>query len=190
MNRTVVVCALLSASLTAPAVAFLGIGDIVYDPSNYAQAIQQLAQLEQQYAQLVETYQMIKSQYDHMVRMAQRVPVNMIERYRARGTPWHNSSAANAYGSSGGWIEGINTGIGVAGGYARATQELVPTVKLLRTCPALTSRALKPTTRLSSSPTARTFMASKPWAGCAPTLCKSKGPSLDSRTTHYPPARR
>jgi hypothetical protein len=124
MKRTLVVCALLSASLTAPAVAFLGIGDIVYDPSNYAQAIQQLAQLEQQYAQLVETYQMIKSQYDHMVRMAQQVPVNMAERYRARGTPWRNASSANTYGNSGGWINGVNTGVGVASGYAQATQDL------------------------------------------------------------------
>ncbi len=43
---TAVVCAL--AVVSAPAFGILGIGDIVYDPSNYALALQRLIQLEQQ----------------------------------------------------------------------------------------------------------------------------------------------
>ena len=78
---TAVVCAL--AVVSAPAFAILGIGDIVYDPSNYALALQRLIQLEQQYAQLVQTYQMISNQYNQMLWMAKLVPVNMAARYRA-----------------------------------------------------------------------------------------------------------
>jgi conjugal transfer/entry exclusion protein len=115
---------LVLASLVRPAFGILGIGDIVFDPSNYAQAVQQLLQLEQQYAQLVQTYQMIRSQYEQMVWMAKRVPVDMALRYRAVATPWRISSAANTYGTTGGWVSGINSGLGVTTGYSQATQAL------------------------------------------------------------------
>src|ERR1700722_13213673 len=112
----------LGAPLTRSAYAILGIGDIVYDPTNYAQALQRFAQMEQQYAQLVQTYQMIRSQYDQMIWMAKQVPVNMAARYRALYTPWLNTSAANTYGTTGGWTTGINTGMGVESGYSAAIQ--------------------------------------------------------------------
>jgi type IV secretion system protein TrbJ len=118
-----VVCA-LGAFLAAPAFAILGIGDIVYDPTNYAQALQRYFQLQQQYAQLVQTYAMIRSQYDQMIWMAKQVPVNMVARYRALSTPWLNSSAANTYGTTGSWTTGINTGLSAAAGYAAAIQQL------------------------------------------------------------------
>jgi len=124
MKRKLLVCALLGVSMAGSAFAILGLGDIVFDPSNFDEAVQQLVQMEQQYAQLVQTYQMIRSQYDHMVWMAKRVPVNMAARYRAIATPWRTSSAANTYGTSGGWVIGINTGAGVGAGYSVATQAL------------------------------------------------------------------
>src|ERR1700680_1236873 len=118
-----VVCA-LGALLTRSAYAILGVGDIVYDPTNYAHALQRLAQLEQQDLQVVQTYQMIRSQYDQMLWMAKQVPVNMAARYRALYTPWLNSSAANTYGTTGSWVTGINTGVNVEAGYSAATQPL------------------------------------------------------------------
>ena len=117
-----VVCAM--ALVAAPAFAILGIGDIVYDPTNYAQAVQSYLQLEQQYTQLVQTYQMVRSQYNQMLWMAQQVPVNMATAYRALATPWLGSTATNTYGTTGGWIAGINSGMGVSPGYAQATQAL------------------------------------------------------------------
>jgi hypothetical protein len=121
---TSLVIALAIASLVAPAFAVLGVGDVVYDPTNYAQAVQRFLQLRQQYAQMVKTYQIIQSQYQQMLWMAQQVPVNMAARYRALGTPWQNSFAADTYGTNGGWVTGINTGQGVAVGYSAATQTL------------------------------------------------------------------
>jgi hypothetical protein len=116
--------ALLGGVLAGPALAILGLGDIVYDPTNFEEAVQQLLQLEQQYAQLVQTYQMVRSQYQQMIWMAKQVPVNMAARYRALATPWEDSSATNTYGTTSGWTLGINTGQGIAAGYSDATEPL------------------------------------------------------------------
>ena len=110
--------------LTPSAFAIFGFGDIVFDPSNYVEAVQQLLQMEQQYVQLVQTYQMVRNQYEHLRAMAQQVPVNMALRYRAALTPWNASSATNTYGTSGGWVNGMNTGAADQAGYAAATQAL------------------------------------------------------------------
>lgn len=120
----VVLVAVLTISLAARVDAFLGFGDIVFDPSVYAQAVRQLIQMEQQYVQLVQSYQMLRNQYDQLTRMAQQVPVNMAVRYRAAATPWRTSSAGNTYGTTAPWIAGINTGQGVSDGYARSTEAL------------------------------------------------------------------
>jgi len=114
----------LGLALAAPGLAILGVGDIVYDPTNYAQALARYAQLQQQFAQLVQTYQLIHSEYQQMLFMAQQVPVSMQTRYRALMTPWLNSSATNTYGNTGAWVAGINTGGGVGLGYSTATQPL------------------------------------------------------------------
>jgi len=108
----------------SPAHALFGLGDIVFDPSNYAQAIRSYIQLEQQYAQLIQIYQQSRQQYEQMVWMARTVPVNMQARYRAVVTPWTNASATNTYGTTGGWIGSINTGSGVATGYSQSIQKL------------------------------------------------------------------
>jgi hypothetical protein len=119
-----VLIALLGTALARPVMAILGLGDIVYDPTNFEEAVRQLLQLEQQYAQLVQTYQMVRSQYQQMIWMAKQVPVNMTARYRALATPWEDSSATNIYGTTSGWTLGINTGQGIAAGYSDATEPL------------------------------------------------------------------
>jgi hypothetical protein len=135
---TLFVCLLVLSLfvVVSPALALFGIGDIVFDPSNFEEAVQQLLEMQQQYAQLVQTYQMIRSQYDLMVYMAKRVPVNMATRYRAITTPWRTSSATNTYSTTGGWITSINTGGGVDSGYASATQALQNYVGGLANIPA------------------------------------------------------
>jgi hypothetical protein len=124
MKKKIALFAVIGLAIAVPAWAIFGLGDVVFDPTNFEEAVQSLLQLEQQYAQLVQTYQMIKSQYNQMVWMAQQDPVNMALRYGAPATLWTPSSAANTYGSTGGWVTGINTGQGVADGYAGATQTL------------------------------------------------------------------
>jgi hypothetical protein len=124
MKKKIVLFALIVLAFGVPAWAILGLGDIVFDPTNLAEAVQELLQLEQQYTQLVQTYQMITSQYNQMVWMAKEDPVNMVLRYGVPATLWTPSSATNTYGTTGAWVSAINTGQGVAGGYSSATQSL------------------------------------------------------------------
>src|SRR5713226_9487506 len=93
MKRKIIAVTFIAALCSAPALAIFGLGDIVFDPTNFEEAVRQLLQMEQQYVQLVQTYQMVTNQYQQMIWMAKQVPVNMASRYRALATPWHLSSA-------------------------------------------------------------------------------------------------
>ena len=124
MHRRSVVFGLALLALAVPAFGILGLGDVVFDPTNFGQAVKEFAQLEQEYAELVQTYQMVRSQYEQMVWMARQIPVNMASRYRALASPWTSSSAGNTYGTTAGWVNGINTGQGVSEGYNAAVQPL------------------------------------------------------------------
>jgi type IV secretion system protein TrbJ len=138
--RRFLILTLVTLGLAGPALAILGLGDIVFDPTSYGELVQQFLQMQQEYQQLVQTYEVIQSQYQQMLFMAQRDPVNMLARYRALPTPWFSSSATNTYGTSGGWIAGINTGLGVIPGYTTATQPLSAYGAALGNIPAGLSR--------------------------------------------------
>lgn len=127
---------ILAAASTTAAFGILGFGDIVYDPVAVANLIRQLNQMEQQYLQLVQTYQMVRSQYNQMIFMATMVPATARAHYRALMTPWHNSSATNTYGTTGGWVAAINSGSGVDSGYRQAVQQLNPYGGALANIPA------------------------------------------------------
>ena len=96
----------------------------VFDPVNYANALLRYAELQQQLTQLVTTYQQIRTQYLLLKQQAQGVPVDMDARYRSLPTPWLPFSAADAYGTTAGWILTANNGHDAAVGYTRATQPL------------------------------------------------------------------
>src|SRR5262245_48294841 len=120
----IVAVTILSLAMVHPVFAIFGLGDIVFDPSVYAEAIEQVLQLQRQYAQLVQSYRMLENQYEHLKTMAKRVPVDMVARYKAVKTPWQGSSAANTYGTTDGWTNGINTGVAVRSGYDAAVKPL------------------------------------------------------------------
>src|SRR5438445_6387303 len=122
--KAVALFAVFTFVFASPARAFLGFGDVVFDPTNYAQAIKSFIQLQQQYAQLVQIYQQSRQQYEQPIWMSKTVPVNMQARYRAVVTPWTRSTATNTYGTTGGWVTAINTGVGVDTGYSQAVQKL------------------------------------------------------------------
>ena len=58
-------------------------GGIVYDPTNYANALLRYAQLQQQLIQLKNSYTQLVSQYNLAVEMAKNIQ-NMPARYRAQ----------------------------------------------------------------------------------------------------------
>ena len=116
--------------------AFLGIGDVVFDPSNFAQAVEQVIRLEQQTMQLIRSYEMLRLQYEQLVRNARRVPVDMAARYRAALTPWRTSSATNTYGTTAAWVLAANSGVNVPAAYSQVTEPLRAYGQALANVPA------------------------------------------------------
>lgn len=123
-NKTKKVLAISAVALAITPAASGLFGMIVFDPSSFGKLVEELREMELQYTQMVQTYQMVQSQYNQMIFMAKMIPGNLRLRYRAMITPWRHSSATNTYGTTGGWIAGINSGLGIPAGYQQATHVL------------------------------------------------------------------
>ena len=65
-------------------------GSIVFDPSVFGKAVEEVIAMGQQLDQLIQTYDMITNQYNQMLFMAKHIPVAMATRYRAIATPWYS----------------------------------------------------------------------------------------------------
>jgi hypothetical protein len=102
-------------------------GGIVYDPTNYSNALLRYFQLQQHLIQLRNSYRQLVAQYNLAVQMARNIQ-NMPARYRATFSAWREATAHNTYGNTGTWINGINSGQVpvVSAGYAQATTQLLP----------------------------------------------------------------
>jgi hypothetical protein len=124
MTRRLILVLVLALGIAVPVSAqFFG---VVYDPTNYANAVLRYGQLQQQLAQLITTYQQIRTQYQLLLQQSQLLPVNMAARYRSLASPWLPFVAPTAYGTTTPWILAVNAGPGAAAAYARATQPLLP----------------------------------------------------------------
>jgi hypothetical protein len=123
-----ILAAVLALVLTAPVVVPVSaqiFGGVVFDPTNYANAVLRYGQLQQQLAQLVTTYLQIRTEYLLLLEQSQLLPVNMVARYKSLASPWLPFTAPTAYGTTAPWILTANTGPGAAGAYALATQPLL-----------------------------------------------------------------
>ena len=103
------------------AYAQFGFG-IVYDPTNYANALLRYSQLVQQLNQLRATYGQILNQYNLALQMSRNIP-NMASRYTTTWAPWRYANAGDAYGNTSTWISGVNSGVlpTVVSGYQKAS---------------------------------------------------------------------
>src|SRR5271170_3330303 len=124
MKRRVLVFVLVMGLAVGTASAQLGSG-IVYDPTNYHNALLRYYQLQQHLAELQKSYAKITSQLNLAMQMAQFVK-NMPARYRALFSQWRNVSSLNTFGNTVSWINGINTGVlpNINTGYLKATTPL------------------------------------------------------------------
>ena len=146
MTHKRLIAGLLVTGLVAgQAVRTHAFGLVVYDPSVFAQAVQQVIQLTKQVDQLTRQYLVLRSQYEQMLWNARRVPVNMVARYRAVATPWAAGSASNTYGTAGPWVLAANTGVNVAAAYARTTEPLRSYGATLAGVPGIQQASLKTT---------------------------------------------
>lgn len=115
MKRKVLVLLLVMGLAVGTASAQFG--GVVYDPTNYHNALLRYYQLQQHLIQLQQTYNLA-------MQMARNIQ-NMPARYRAQFSQWRNASSLNTFGNTLGWITGVNTGA-VGGGYQQATTQLAP----------------------------------------------------------------
>ncbi len=101
-------------------------GGIVYDPTNYQNAILRYQQLQQHLLQLQKSYAQITSQLNLALKMATFVQ-NMPARYRAVFSQWRNVTSLNTFGNTGSWISGINSGLlpNINAGYQKSTTQLL-----------------------------------------------------------------
>jgi hypothetical protein len=125
VRKKILICLLLTVLCVGTASAQFGFGGIVYDPTNYTNAVLRYHQLLQQLIQLKQTYQQILSQYNLALQMSQNLQ-NMPARYRAQFSQWRNLTALDNYGNTAGWVNGANSGQQqtVLDGYQQATTRL------------------------------------------------------------------
>lgn len=125
MKKRLLTILLVFGLCVGTASAQFGLG-IVYDPTNYANAVLRYGQLVQQLNQLRQTYAQIVARYNLALRMAQNLQ-NMPARYRAQFSNWRDVAAPNTYGNTGTWVTGMNTGNAgaVNSGYQQATVPLL-----------------------------------------------------------------
>ena len=126
MKKKVVGLFLMAGLCVGTASAQFGFG-IVYDPTNYANALLRYAELEQQLVQLKNSYTQLVTAYNLALQMSKNLQ-NMPARYKAVFSQWRYATAPNTYGNTGGWISGINSGAvpSVTNGYQQATTALLP----------------------------------------------------------------
>jgi hypothetical protein len=121
MKRKILICLLVLGVCVGSASAQFG--GIVYDPTNYHNALLRYFQLQQQLIQLKNSYTQLVTQYNLALRMAQNLE-NMPARYRAQFSPWRTTTAGNVYGNTGMWVTGINSGQ-PNDGYQQTTTQLL-----------------------------------------------------------------
>lgn len=81
----------------------------VFDPTNYANALNEFHQLQQAYTTAVETRNQIIAAYNLAYQMS-RMPQDLAARYKSDFAQWTTVSAPNTYGNTSAWINALNIG--------------------------------------------------------------------------------
>src|SRR6266568_73950 len=81
----------------------------VFDPTNYANALNEFHQLQQTYTTALQTRDQIITTYNLAYQMS-RMPQNLATRYKSDFAQWTNLSAPNSYGNTAAWVNALNIG--------------------------------------------------------------------------------
>ena len=124
MKRKILICLLALGLGVGTATAQFGSG-VVYDPTNYQNAVLRYKQLQQHLVQLQKTYDKVTAQLNLATQMATFIR-NMPARYRALFSQWRNVTSPNTFGNTGSWVTGINSGLfpTINTGYQKAATRL------------------------------------------------------------------
>lgn len=123
MRRRVWIIGTVSAIVTGSALAQFSIGPtLTFDPSVMAKVLLQTEQLLKEYTLLQQTYATTQNTYNVILSNARMITGKDGWRYAA--SPLIYPSASNAYGTSGGWVATLNTGMDSARNYELATSRV------------------------------------------------------------------
>jgi hypothetical protein len=118
MKKRIAVTLMAFILLAVPLQAILGVGDIVFDPTSYANAILMMGQL-------VKTYEQVQAQFNLQSFLATAVPVNMSGRYQTASAPWQNLQVPyDRFGNLSAWSQQANQGGNASGAYQNASVPL------------------------------------------------------------------
>jgi hypothetical protein len=121
---TITAAVLALALLVCAAPVCAQFGGIVYDPTNYANAVLRYQQLQQQLSQLITTYTQIRTQYLLLLEQSQRLPYVMASRYFIERLPWRPLNYLGTYGTTVPWLDAVTTGDNALAAFASATETL------------------------------------------------------------------
>jgi len=128
MKRKILVCILVLGLGVGVGTATAQLGNgVVFDPTNYHNALLRYYQLQQHLLELQKSYAKITGQLNLALQMAQFVK-NMPARYKALFSQWRKVTSLNSFGNTVSWINGINTGVlpNINTGYLKSTSQLSP----------------------------------------------------------------
>ena len=115
MKKRIAVTTIAILLLAVPLQAVLGIGDVVFDPTSYANAVLM-------FEQLVKTYDQLQTQVNLQSFLSQVVPVDMGSRYRTPAAGVQPLGApSDQFGTLGPWVQQLNQGGSAASAYNSAT---------------------------------------------------------------------
>jgi len=118
MNKRIAVTTVAVLSLAVPLYAVFGIGDVVFDPTSYANAVLM-------FQQLVKSSEQVQSQFNLQSLMSQVVPVDMGSRYRTPAAGLQSLSVPyDRFGNLGAWTQQLNQGGAAGNAYNSATIQL------------------------------------------------------------------
>ncbi len=117
LGRPLILSAGVFGLFLLPAAAQFGF-TVVSDPGAYSRMATELQQAIREYEAISALYQLSQQAYAKMVRAATNISTKNV--WMPPATPWTYPSATNTYGTTGGWTQAINTGVGAAGAYKAA----------------------------------------------------------------------
>jgi len=112
-RKRIVIASCVLAGLAVAQVGsaqFLSIGpQLVFDPEVFGQVVAQVAQIAREYTLLMQTYQMTTNTYNVLLNNARMIQGKNGWMYLT--APLMYPSASNTYGTTGGWMGTLNTGL-------------------------------------------------------------------------------
>ena len=118
MNKRIVTVTSVLLLVALPVYAVFGVGDVVFDPTSYGEAVLMMEQL-------IKSYEQLQAQFKLQSFLSQALPVAMGARYSTPATRLQQMSVPyDRFGNLAGWTQQLNQAGSAASAYNGATVPL------------------------------------------------------------------